>query len=457
MLEFVVLGVFSAALIACIALDASILHALLFGYALFFAYGLIRRKSVKELLQMSWGGVKSVKNILLTLLLVGMVTAVWRASGTIAYIIYYASKIIVPSVFPLIIFLLCALISMLTGTALGTAAIVGVISMTIANAMGISPILAGGAILSGSYLGDRCSPMSTSLLLVSELTGTDIYRNIKNLVRSAAVPFAAACLVYLALGLTKHVSDASEEIWNLFRKNFNLHFLVLLPAVLVLALCAFRVKVKLAIGASILAGCVLCLTVQKMDVATLFSALWGGFHAKDPALARVMDGGGVVSMLKVVAIVCISSCYAGIFDGTGMLAGIKRHIGRLGAKISPYGALVVTALVADMAACNQTLGILLTHQLCCDMEEDRERLAVNLADTALVIAPLVPWSVAGATPLATVGAPMVSILAACYLYLLPLWGFIRGYAKWRKAGKSGAPELVGADQGKELGGTGGAK
>ena len=78
--------------------------------------------------------------------------------------------LISPAAFPLLAFLLCTAMSFLTGTSFGTAATVGTICMTMAAAMGLSPVLAAGTILSGSFFGDRCSPMSTSALLVSALT-----------------------------------------------------------------------------------------------------------------------------------------------------------------------------------------------------------------------------------------------------------------------------------------------
>ena len=55
------------------------------------------------------------------------------------------------------------------------------------------------------------------------------------------------------------------------------------------------------------------------------------------------------------------------------------------------------------------------------MEPDAQQFAVDLGDTAVVLAPLVPWSIAGAVPLASIGAPTVCLAAACYLYALPLW------------------------------------
>lgn len=174
-MELLFLALFAASLIACVVTGASVVFALIFGYILFFSYGLIHGKSVKEMLRFSRNGIFTVKNVLLTLLLISMLTAIWRACGSIAYIVYYASAICTPSVMLLASFLLCCLISFLTGTSFGSAATIGVICMTMANSMGIPPFLTGGAILAGIFFGDRCSPVSTSALLVSELTKTDLF------------------------------------------------------------------------------------------------------------------------------------------------------------------------------------------------------------------------------------------------------------------------------------------
>ena len=82
-----------------------------------------------------------------------MLTALWRAAGTIPAIVSYCAGLMNPSVMILMAFLLNALVSVLTGTAFGTAATMGVICMTMAKAMGCNEILAGGAILSGVFFG----------------------------------------------------------------------------------------------------------------------------------------------------------------------------------------------------------------------------------------------------------------------------------------------------------------
>lgn len=124
---------------------------------------------------------------------------------------YYASEICIPSLMLLAAFLLCSITSFLTGTSFGTAATIGVICMTMAKSMNISEILAGGAILAGVYFGDRCSPVSTSALLVSELTKTNLYENLKAMARTAIVPFTVSCATYWILGVQTHTGKAEEN------------------------------------------------------------------------------------------------------------------------------------------------------------------------------------------------------------------------------------------------------
>ncbi len=421
MLEAIILMIFTAGLLTSVFVGLPTLYALLLGYLLFFLYALKKHHSVGTILRMSLKGVRTVKNVLLVFLLIGMITAVWRACGTIPVIVVYASQLIVPSLFVLITFLLCCFVSVLFGTSFGTAATIGVICMTVANSMEISPVITGGAVLSGIYFGDRCSPMSTSALLVSELTKTDLFHNIRRMLREQVIPFLITCLVYLLLGLKVGNHGPVFDIRALFSQQFQLHWIALLPALLILILSLLRVDVKLIMVVSIAVGSALCLLVQGMDGNTLLRTVVMGYHSTDPRLASMIDGGGIVSMLNVTAIVCISSTYTGIFEQTGLLCGLKHAIEAAGRKITPFGSALLTSVAAGMVACNQTLTVMLTHQLCNEMIPDPKEMADTLEHSALVVAPMIPWSIAAVVPISSIAAPYSCIFAACYLYLLPLW------------------------------------
>lgn len=433
MIERSVLVLFAVSLMLCIGFDISILVALVFGFFLFFGYGLYKKHTARAMAAMAFSGIKTVKNILITFILIGIITAVWRICGTIPYIVYHATRFCRPEAMVLITFLLCCLISVLTGTAFGTAATMGVICVTMSTSMGIPLLYSGGAVLAGSFFGDRCSPMSTSALLVSTVTGTDLYRNIGNMVKTSVVPFLIACGVYTFLGFGTAADYDVSEIQNLFAEAFVLHPAALIPAAVIILFSCFRINVKTTMSVSILCGTAVALFIQGVPLSELFhTAVWG-FKTENPEVAALLSGGGVQSMVKVFCIVCLSSCYSGMFNGTGLLEGFRGSLNRLSEKILPFGSIFLTSVITVMVSCNQTLAIMLTQQLCVDAEPDPETMASHLENTTVVIAPLIPWSIAGAVPLATVGAPTACILTACYLYLLPVWNYLVAIRKHRKS------------------------
>lgn len=419
-MEVLTIGIFCALLIICIITGKSILYALLAGLIIFSLYGKKQGYSWRQISRMALQGAWKVKNILLTFILIGMLTALWRQAGTIPAIICYTVHLIKPSTFLLMTFLLNCLISVLTGTALGTAATIGVVCATMASALGIPSWMTGGAILSGVYFGDRCSPVSTSALLVAELTETGIYTNIKNMIKSALAPFTITCILYLTVSIQLHGKTEMPDLGHAFGSEFRLSWIALLPAAVILLLSVMQAGVKIAMIASIVTAIPVCIGLQNMAFTELPELLLNGFHSTDVTVAAMLNGGGITSMLKVGAIVCISSSYSGIFQATGILNGFQKMVCLLANRTKPYFAVLVTSILTSVMACNQTLAIMLTGQLCSRTEPDKLRFANNLEDSAVLIAPLVPWSIACAVPLTAAGAPGYSVLFAVFLYLLPL-------------------------------------
>lgn len=419
-MEVLTIGIFCALLIICIITGKSILYALLAGLIIFSLYGKKQGYSWRQISRMALQGVWKVKNILLTFILIGMLTALWRQAGTIPAIICYTVHLIKPSTFLLMTFLLNCLISVLTGTALGTAATIGVVCATMASALGIPSWMTGGAILSGVYFGDRCSPVSTSALLVAELTETGIYTNIKNMIKSALAPFTITCILYLTVSIQLHGKTEMPDLGHAFGSEFRLSWIALLPAAVILLLAVMQAGVKIAMIASIVTAIPVCIGLQNMAFTELPELLLNGFHSTDVTVAAMLNGGGITSMLKVGAIVCISSSYSGIFQATGILNGFQKMVCLLADRTKPYFAVLVTSILTSVMACNQTLAIMLIDQLCSRTEPDKLRFANNLEDSAVLIAPLVPWSIACAVPLTAAGAPGYSVLFAVFLYLLPL-------------------------------------
>lgn len=422
--ECITLGLFLAGLGLCIFTGIQILYALLFGLFCFSVYCLWKGYLVRETCAMLWEGISQVQNILIIFAFIGGLTAVWRICGTIPYILYHAVGLINPKYFVLCTFLLCSAMSFLTGTSFGTASTMGVICMLISNAAGLSPLLTGGAILSGSFFGDHCSPMSSSAQLICSLTRTDIYLNMKLMCRSSAVPLALTCLLYVVLA-SGSGAPVDKGLTDLFRANFSLHWSSMLPAVLILVLALLHVDVKYAMAASITAGAAVSLIIQGTSPLVLLRCLLNGYEAEaGTRLAQLLNGGGIRSMVKVGVIVLISASYSGIFSHTCLLSGIKHALLRSARRFTPFGTVLLTSVLSCAVSCNQSLAAILTCQMCGGLYPQKEKLALALEDTAILIAALIPWGIAGTVPVAAIGAPMECMFFACYLYLVPVWNLL---------------------------------
>ena len=448
--------VFVAALLGCVIAHVSILIALVIGLVLFWLHGHVRGFTWRQLGRMSVDGIKAVRTILFVFVLIGVLTAFWRAAGTIPFIVGYASLVIDPAVFVLATFLLNCLLSILTGTSFGTAATMGVICVTLAQSFGVDLALVGGAVLAGAFFGDRCSPVSTSALLVAQVTDTDIYANIRQMLRTALVPFVVTCVLYAVVGLlgtgavggvdaTGVVGAADDsqvpDLLALFATEFDLHWTALLPAIAIIVLAVCRIDVKISMGVSIVAAAVVAVAIQGVAPDGLAKAAVLGFMATNAHVGAMLDGGGIVSMLTPLGIVCLSSAYAGIFQKTGFLDGAKHVIARIASRATPFAAVLVGAVATNLIACNQTLAIMLTRQVCDDVAEaggSNGELAIDIEDSAVVVAALVPWSIAATVPLTTIGAPIASIVFAFYLYLQPVWRLLGSFVRrkpWNPASR----------------------
>ena len=422
---------FSMSLIVSLLLKLSVVYALIIGYMIFVIYGLIKGHNLIVLIKKSFEGVLTVKNILLVFILIGMITALWRASGTIAFIVYMGSKLISPSILILLTFLLCSILSVLIGTSLGTAATMGIICASIGKAMGVNPYYIGGAVLSGIYFGDRCSPMSTSALLIAELTKTNLYTNIKLMIKTSIIPFIVTCLFYLFLGFKSKVSNISVDVTEIFKQNYNLNIIVIIPAILIIILSILKINVKKTMLVSIVISFIIAMFIQRDSIVALINYCIFGYHHPNERLNLMMKGGGILSMVNVSLIVGISSSYSGIFKETKMLVSLKKHLKDFSKKTSSYFVIFLSSIISGAIACNQSLGTILTNELCGELVE-KQKMAIILENTVILLVGLIPWNIAMDVPLKAIGVGFMSGLFAFYLYFLPLWNLFLDFIKERK-------------------------
>ncbi len=427
MLELLTLGLFLLVLIACIAAGVPTTYALLAGLALFCAYALRAGNRPGDVLAMCWHGIRPVRRILAMLLAVGALTGLWRAAGVIPAIVFYAAPLIAPSLFLVMAFLLNCLVSVLTGSSFGTSATMGAICVSLASSMGVPLVAAGGAALSGAFFGDRWSPISTSGLLVASVTGTDFYGNLGRMFRSAAVPFAVTCAAFLVAGAVLPAQAGSADAVAALGEHFDLSLAVLVPPALVFALAAARADILVVVLAGAASSVPLCVALQGMGAAEVLRVCALGYAPAAPGLAS-LAGGGVSSMLSAVGIVCVTSAYSGIFEETDLLRRVEGAVVSCTARVSPFAATLGVSVAASAVSCNQTLAIMLAHQLCRNLPQTPEQRALDLEDSVVLVSGLIPWSIAGGVPLASMGAPIASMAAAVFLYAVPVWRLARSAA-----------------------------
>ena len=419
----------AVALLLILLVLAAVFHVflgwpLLLGVGLFVLCARVQGKPFREIGGMLADGLKKAWIVVQVLIVIGLLTASWIACGTIPYLVRLGALLIRPHVFLVCCFWLCAAMSFLLGTSFGTANTVGVVLITIARAGGVSIPMTAGAILCGIYFGDRCSPMSSSLMLLSTLSETGLYRNMRMGLVTAAVPFVLASSGYLLCSYISPLASTSSQIGDQLAQAFHLHPLVLLPTAVVLLLCVARRPGTWAMVASTALACVLAVTIQGMAPLELARTLVLGFHLPDgDPLSAIIHGGGLASMVKSCVIVASSCAIAGLVEGlrlTDRLAAGGRQTGRLGIYLKTLAAGAITAAVG----CNQTIAIVLTHTL---RKEDyrtlgKEELARDLSFAGSLAPVLIPWCIAVYTPMEQLGVTGLGWMPySFWLWLMLLW------------------------------------
>lgn len=418
MLEICVLLLFILFLFLAIIFNVSIVFALFANLILLSIYAYIKKFSLKKIWNMIFFGIKSAKTILIVFSLIGMITGIWRLSGTLAYIIYHGISFISPKFFYAGVFIFNASISLLTGTSFGTSSTAGVISMSISNAMGFSPLVTGGAVLSGAFFGDRSSPMSTSALLVATLTGTDLYNNIKNMFKTCVIPLVLAVITFqiFNFGIDANIDRHSIEALRII---FNFNPILMIPTITIIVLSIFRVNLKINLIISIAISIFFAAIFQEKSALEILNALIFGMHL-DSEAGKLINGGGYISMLKMLLVVGISSGYFGFFKNTDLLTGVKRHIKKLFIKLPDMLVMEIMSIIISAFSSNQTLSIMLTYEMARESYEDTSKLALDIENSAVMTSALIPWNIAGSSPMEMIGAPIFAIYFSFYHHYIIL-------------------------------------
>ena len=416
--------VFVAALIITLTFEWSMAIALFVGLVVFVLTGLNRKFLFRDLMKMVYIGGKTSFVVLRILVLIGLLTALWRSSGTISFFVYYGISMISPSLFVLITFLITLILSFALGTSFGIAGTAGVLLMVLAQSGGVILAVTAGAVMSGAYFGDRCSPASSSASLVAAVTFTKLYKNVKMMLLTGIIPTLVSLGIYLLLSISNPIENVNTDVLDALKGTFNLSWLVALPALAILVLPLFRVRVTYAMMASIIISFLLTIFLQDQEFFLVLETCIMGYQPESSLLGQVMAGGGLISMIEVIIIVFISCTYAGVFDGTGMLKDTQEKIANLTNYIGLFPTQVVASLLSIAVFCNQTVATIINAQILGEVYKSKgassENLAIDIENSVITLAGIIPWSIACTVPLGILGVGPEAIPYCVLLYIIPL-------------------------------------
>ncbi len=420
----VVFTLFFALLVLCLVKGASIAWALLVLLAGLLLLGRRRGFGARELFDMARRDLPKSMIVLRILAYIGVLTGLWRTSGTIAFFIYHGMRIITPQLFIIITFLLCALLSYALGTSFGVASTAGVVMMALARSGGVSTAVTAGAVLSGIYFGDRGAPTSSCASLVAALTETDLYANVRRMFKTAALPYVLCLGIYTFLSLKNPIASVDDTLLSMLSTHFDVVWYAALPALVMLVLPLFKFPIRRAMEISALTAFVLSVTVQGVDALQALKVAVLGYAPSDAMLASVLSGGGLVSMKMSFLLIPVAAMCTGLLEGIGITQHVQAAFCAAVKKCGRLGAMHVLSILCSMVLCNQTVVVMMCHQLSAPVYEEEgasnEELAMDIANSGVTIAGLVPWCIACAIPLSMLGVGTEALPYASLLYLIPL-------------------------------------
>ncbi len=340
---------------------------------------------------------------LLIIMSIGILISTWMAGGVIPTMVFYGLQIISPKLFLVTALLLCSLVSLAIGSSLSTIGTVGVALFGIGHALGIPDAITVGAIVSGAYFGDKMSPLSDTTNLAPSVSGANLFDHIRHMTVTTTPTYIICILLYGILGFvySKGSADTAQisQTLETLQSQFVIHPLLLLPPLLVLIMVICRIPALPGlIGASAL-GFIAAVFLQGVPVPQLFQAMMSGFAASTgvDTVDTLLNRGGILSMMRTVALMVIALSFAGIFERTGMASSILKKI--VSHVKSDRGLIIATVLTAWgilLGTGQQYVAIIMAGRLFRPLYEERELKPQNLSraleDAGTVFGGIVPYS-----------------------------------------------------------------
>ena len=367
---------------------------------------------------------------------VGMLVGSWIIAGTVPTILYYGFEIFSPSSFLASVCIICALISIATGSSWGTVGTVGLALMGIGTGLGIPPELTGGAIVSGAFFGDKMSPLSDTTNLTPAASGIDIWEHIKGMLPTTVPAFVIALGLYIWIGLgysSDSVDMSSVELLQqTMAANYNISLITLLPALVVIAAAVMQFPAIPTVLIGVFVSSLIAFFLQGVGVHDIFVVLQDGYVSKTGVemVDQLLTKGGVMSMTWVVTLTIFALAFVGSLEHYGTLKAIMAKLnkvikGRFGLVGSTYAiVLSVGTIIGDVYTTLVLPGRLLKDKYK-QMGYKRTTLTRSIEDCGTLLSPLIPWNMGGSFVAATLGAATITYAPYAFVcWISPLIGLL---------------------------------
>ncbi|MCG3402772.1 Na+/H+ antiporter NhaC [Staphylococcus massiliensis] len=392
-----------------------------------------------EVEEMMYKGIRHALPAIVIILLVGLIIGSWIGSGVVASMIYYGLKLISPTYFLAVVVLICGIVALAIGSSWSTMATVGVASMGIGLSMGLSPGMVAGAVISGSYFGDKMSPLSDTTNLASGLSGVDLFDHIKHMFYTTVPALVISLIAFFVLGQVygkDHLNnDKIDKIMGAMEKSFTISpWLILIP-IIVIILVMFKMPAIPAIVVGIILGFFAQIFVQGDNLEQAVTALQTGYKLEsgNKLVDELFNRGGLESMFYTISLTLVAMTFGGLLEYSGMLKALITVILKFAKNTGSLIASVIVSCVGTNVTCSeQYISIIVPSRMYAatfvKYDLHPKNLSRALEDGGTLTSVFVPWNTCGVFIATTLGVGVAEYAPFAILnYLVPIISIIYGY------------------------------
>lgn len=434
------------------ALSGSNQFILLIGAAVAAMVGFKIKVSYTDMLEAIGSNLKSTTGAILILLFVGALAGTWLLSGIIPAMIYYGLQILHPSIFLPACIVICAIISVATGSSWTTSATVGIALIGIGRALEIPVGMVAGAVISGAYFGDKLSPLSDTTNLAPAMAGTDLFTHIRYMTLTTVPSIIITLIVFLILGFFQQTNGTADTqlLLQSIDERFTINLGLFIVPLLVIGMIIRKAPPLVALMIGTLLGGVFALLYQPHLVVetagaaklTAISAYRGVMNAitvdnaivtSNELLNDLFTSGGMQGMLGTIWLIVCAMVFGGVMDAIGGLQKLSQALlAKAESTFQLFAGTAASCVTINLTASDQYLSIVLPGKMFDQAYRDRdlapENLSRTLEDAGTVTSVLIPWNTCGAYQSGVLGVGVGEYFAfAIFNWLSPIMTLIYAY------------------------------